>query len=51
MKITFIGSGYVGLVSSVMMSHLGHSVTCLDIDKAKINQLKNLKLPIFEDRL
>ena len=51
MKITFIGSGYVGLVSSVMMSHLGHSVTCLDIDKVKINQLKNLKLPIFEDGL
>ena len=51
MKITFIGSGYVGLVSSVMMSHLGHSVTCLDIDKVKINKLKNLEVPIFEDGL
>lgn len=51
MKITFIGSGYVGLVSSVMMGHLGHSVTCLDIDKIKINKLKNLETPIFEDRL
>ena len=51
MKITFIGSGYVGLVSSIMMSHLGHSVTCLDIDEVKINKLKNLEVPIFEDGL
>src|SRR4051794_17258513 len=48
MKITFSGSGYVGLVSGVMMSHLGHFVTCLDIDKSKINKLKNLQSPIFE---
>ena len=51
MKITFIGSGYVGLVSSVMMSYLGHSVTCRDIDEVKINKLKNLEVPIFEDGL
>lgn len=51
MKITFIGSGYVGLVSSVMMSYLGHSVTCLDIDEVKINKLKKLEVPIFEDGL
>ena len=40
MKVTFVGSGYVGLVSGVMMSHLGHFVTCLDIDQDKINKLK-----------
>lgn len=51
MKITFIGSGYVGLVSGVMMSHLGHFVTCLDIDKAKISKLQNLEIPIFEEGL
>ncbi|MFK7967624.1 MAG: UDP-glucose/GDP-mannose dehydrogenase family protein [Rickettsiaceae bacterium] len=51
MKITFVGSGYVGLVSGVMMSHLGHFVTCIDIDQDKINKLKNLESPIFEDGL
>ncbi len=48
MKITFVGSGYVGLVSGIMMSHLGHFVTCLDIDKDKIDKLKNLEPTIFE---
>src|SRR4051812_12260686 len=51
MKITFIGSGYVGLVSGAGMSYLGHSVTCLDLDSHKINKLKNLEVPIFEDGL
>ena len=51
MKITFVGSGYVGLVSGVMMSYLGHFVTCLDIDQTKINKLKDLKPPIFEEGL
>ena len=51
MKVTFVGSGYVGLVSGVMMSHLGHFVTCLDIDQDKINKLKNLEPPIFENNL
>lgn len=51
MKITFIGSGYVGLVSGVMMSHLGHFVTCLDQDKEKIAKLKKLQPPVFEENL
>lgn len=51
MKITFVGTGYVGLVSGVMMSHLGHEVICLDVDKNKIDLLKNKKLPIFEHGL
>ncbi|MDC0865246.1 UDP-glucose/GDP-mannose dehydrogenase family protein, partial [Rickettsiaceae bacterium] len=51
MKITFIGTGYVGLVSGVMMSHLGHDVTCLDLDSNKISQLKNKKSPIYEPDL
>ncbi len=51
MKITFIGTGYVGLVSGVMMAHLGHDVTCLDIALEKIKQLNKLQSPIFEDDL
>lgn len=51
MKISFIGTGYVGLVSGVMMSHLGHEVLCLDIDEKKINQLKNKNTPIYEPGL
>lgn len=51
MNITFIGSGYVGLVSGVMMSYLGHNVTCLDNDEAKISKLNNKILPIYEAKL
>ncbi|RYE06175.1 MAG: UDP-glucose/GDP-mannose dehydrogenase family protein [Rickettsiaceae bacterium] len=51
MNITFIGVGYVGLVSGVMMSSFGYNVTCLDTDKIKIEQLKQGILPIFEPGL
>jgi UDPglucose 6-dehydrogenase len=51
MNITFIGTGYVGLVSGVMLSYLGHNVTCLDTDSTKIVQLKNNILPIYEPKL
>lgn len=51
MKLAFIGTGYVGLVSGVMMSHLGHHVICIDVDKSKINLLKEQKSPIFEPNL
>ena len=51
MNITFIGTGYVGLVSGVMLSYTGHNVTCLDTDSTKISQLKNNILPIYEPTL
>lgn len=51
MNITFIGSGYVGLVSGVMMSYLGHNVTCLDNDETKISKLNKKILPIYEAKL
>lgn len=51
MKIAFIGTGYVGLVSGIMMSHLGHVVSCIDTNPKKITQLKQYKSPIFEPGL
>jgi UDPglucose 6-dehydrogenase len=51
MKVAMIGSGYVGLVSGACFSEFGAYVTCIDTDKAKIDKLNNLKLPIYEPGL
>lgn len=51
MKISIIGTGYVGLVSGVCLSSIGHTVTCIDIDKNKINLLNLNKSPIYEPGL
>lgn len=51
MKIAFIGTGYVGLVYTVMMAHIGHYVTCVDVDSNKIKKIKNYTAPIYEPRL
>lgn len=48
MRITVIGTGYVGLVSGACLAELGHHVTCIDKDEAKITALKNGKMPIIE---
>ena len=50
-KITFIGTGYVGLVSGVAISDFGHRVICADISKEKIRQLNNGSVPIYEPGL
>ncbi|MGI4776302.1 MAG: UDP-glucose dehydrogenase family protein [Janthinobacterium lividum] len=51
MNITFVGAGYVGLVSGIMMSNFGYNTTCLDTNKTKIEELNKGILPIFEPGL
>jgi UDPglucose 6-dehydrogenase len=48
MKIAVIGTGYVGLVTGVGFAELGHDVTCVDIDTARIAALRRGEVPIHE---
>ncbi len=50
-QITVIGTGYVGLVSGVLLSEFGNQVICVDNDEKKIDSLKNNKCPIYEPGL
>ncbi|MEA2874397.1 MAG: UDPglucose 6-dehydrogenase [Hyphomicrobiales bacterium] len=51
MRVTIIGTGYVGLVSGACLSDFGHIVTCVDKDAAKITQLGKGAMPLFEGGL
>jgi len=51
MRVTMIGSGYVGLVSGACFSEFGHHVTCVDKDAEKIARLRAGRIPIYEPGL
>jgi len=51
MKITVIGTGYVGLVSGTCLADVGNDVLCLDLDAAKIRMLNEGGIPIYEPGL
>ena len=50
-KITIVGTGYVGLASGTCLAEVGHEVICADISQEKINMLNNGKIPIYEPGL
>ncbi|OQM75164.1 UDP-glucose dehydrogenase family protein [Manganibacter manganicus] len=51
MKVSVFGTGYVGLVTGACLAEVGHSVICMDVDEAKIDNLRKGILPIWEPGL
>jgi len=51
MKISIFGAGYVGLVTGACLADVGHKVLCVDLDVAKIDQLRGGQIPIWEPGL
>ena len=51
MKIAVVGTGYVGLVTGTCFAETGNDVTCVDIDKVKVEKMRNGEVPIYEPHL
>lgn len=51
MKVTVMGTGYVGLTTGAMLAQFGHKVTCIDINERKINLLNTGQVPFYEPGL
>lgn len=51
MRVSVIGTGYVGLVTGVCFAEKGHQITCVDVDQAKVDSINNGVPPIYEREL
>lgn len=51
MKVSIVGTGYVGLVSGVCLAEKGHEVVCIDVDQAKVDRINKGDTPIYESGL
>jgi UDPglucose 6-dehydrogenase len=51
MKIAVVGTGYVGLVTGTCLAETGNKVICVDIDKNKVEKMRNGEVPIYEPHL
>ncbi|NNC33409.1 MAG: UDP-glucose 6-dehydrogenase, partial [Croceitalea sp.] len=51
MNIAVVGTGYVGLVTGTCFAETGINVVCVDIDKKKVEMLRNGEVPIYEPGL
>jgi UDPglucose 6-dehydrogenase len=50
-RVAVVGAGYVGLTTAACLAHLGHHVTCADVDGDRVDRLSRGEVPIFEDGL